>query len=223
MKKTFDTKRLVVISMLCAIAYLCTFFFKFKVAFLTFDFKDAVIAVAALIYGPIYGLISAATVGFLEFVTISDTGVYGLIMNVLASATLALTCGSIYRYKRTFSGAILGACFSVVTVTAIMLLANIFITPFYMTGASRSDVIALIPKLLLPFKLCKSILNAAVTLLLYKPVTGALRRIGLMRTACAAEYRINLKTILLWVCTIVVIVLAVLFLMLDLQGSFEWL
>ena len=222
MKKIFDTKRLVVISMLCAIAYLCTFFFKFKVAFLTFDFKDAVIAITALIYGPIYGLISAATVGFLELVTISDTGIYGLIMNVLASATFALTCGTVYRYKRTFAGAILGVCFSVVTVTAIMLLANIFITPFYM-GVDRTEVVALIPKLLLPFNLCKSILNAAVTLLLYKPVTGALRHIGLMRTACVVEYRINLKTILLWVCTIVVIVVAVLFLVLDLHGSFEWI
>ncbi|MBQ4082042.1 MAG: hypothetical protein IJC55_01935 [Clostridia bacterium] len=59
--------------------------------------------------------------------------------------------------------------------------------------------------------------------MLYKPVTSALRHIGLMRTACVVEYRINLKTILLWVCTIVVIVVAVLFLVLDLHGSFEWI
>ena len=40
--------------------------------------------VGAMLFGPVYGLAMSVIVGLIEFVTISSTGVYGLIMNVLA-------------------------------------------------------------------------------------------------------------------------------------------
>ena len=70
--------------MLCALAYICVFILKFKVGFLTFDFKDAVISIISFLYGPLYGVFSAGIVAFMEFITISDTGAYGLIMNFLS-------------------------------------------------------------------------------------------------------------------------------------------
>ena len=107
MNKKINLKKLAVAAALCALAFASMFLFRIKVQFLTFDAKDAVIGLSSLLLGPLYGVCSAAAVAFLEFLTVSDTGVYGLIMNFLSSGTFAFTCGIIYKYRRTFSGAVL--------------------------------------------------------------------------------------------------------------------
>lgn len=220
MKNKLETKKLVVLAMLCAMAYLCTFAFKFKVAFLTFDFKDAIIAVASLAYGPLYGVAASAVAALLEFVTFSDTGFYGLVMNFLSSATFALTCGLIYKYKRSLSGAVIAVGASVLTVTAVMMLANMFITPFYM-GVPRSEVMKLLPKLLLPFNLCKSSINAAVTVLIYKPIVSALRRLGLIKAMPSGGYKFGVSSVVIIVGAIAVSVAVILVLLLELEGTFK--
>ena len=53
MNKKNSLKKLSVIGMLTAVAYLCVFLFKFKVGFLTFDIKDAFLAIIAFLYGPL--------------------------------------------------------------------------------------------------------------------------------------------------------------------------
>lgn len=219
MNKT-KLRQITVTAMFCALAFIMTFVFRFKVQFLTFDFKDAVISIVSLLYGPVYGVASAAVVAVLEFLSVSDTGLYGLIMNFLSSGVFALTCGTVYKFKRNFGGAILSVVSAALCVTAVMMVANIFITPFYMTGASRSDVIALIPALLLPFNLCKSIINAASLLIIYKPVTTGLKKSGLIKGA-ASDYKFSKKSLFLILGSLIVIVIAVLFIILYMGGSFQ--
>lgn len=168
--------------MFCAIAYVCTVFIKLPVQFLTLDFKDSLIILCSLLFGPVSGVSMAIIVPFLEFLTISSTGIYGLIMNVLSSVTVSLTAGIIYRYKKTLTGAIIGLVTAVFSVTAVMILANLFITPYYLGGTIK-QVAALIPKLLLPFNLIKAILNAAIVLLLYKPLSRILKKLGFIRAS----------------------------------------
>ncbi len=219
MAKNQNVKKLTVTAMLCALAYLCMFLFKFKVSFLTFDFKDAVISVVSFLYGPLYGLFSAALVALLEFVTVSDTGVYGLIMNFISSATFALVCGTVYKFRRTFYGAVLGAVLAAVSVTAVMMVANMLVTPYYM-GVSRETVAALIPKLLLPFNLCKSFINAAVTMIIYKPITVGLKKAHLVPSSSEGKSFINKKTVILTICSLFVIALSVFVIIYFLNGSF---
>ena len=173
-------KRLTAVAMFCALAYVCTLVIHFPVQFLTLDVKDALIVLCSLLFGPIAGAAIALIVPLLELMTISSTGPYGLIMNVLSSLTFALVAGVIYRYKRTIVGAVVGLVSAVFSVTAVMLLANLFITPYFM-GAPRSAVVALILPLLLPFNLLKAFLNAAIVLLLYKPLSKILKRIGFLQ------------------------------------------
>ncbi len=175
---------MVVTAMLTALAFLATFLLHFKVMFLTFDLKDAILAVIALLYGPGYGMVSVTLVALLEFVTVSDTGWYGLLMNALSSGAFVLAAGVVYKNKRDFYGALMAMGAAVVAMTGIMLLANCLITPFYL-GATREEVTALIPTLLLPFNVCKAVMNAAALLLLYKPLIGALRRTGLVEIRAA--------------------------------------
>jgi len=60
-----------------------------------------------------------------------------------------------------------------------MLLANLFITPYYM-GVTVDAVRGMIPTLLLPFNLLKAVCNVGIVLLLYKSMSRALRRAGFL-------------------------------------------
>jgi len=213
-----ENRKITVTALFCAMAYLMTFIFHFRVSFLTLDFKDAILAINALLFGPVYGFISAVSVAVLETLTFGgDTQVYGLIMNIISSGTFVLVCGSIYKYRRTFGGAVVGIILSVLAVTGVMMIANIFITPYYM-GVPSGEIIKIIPKLLLPFNLCKSAINAAVAMILYKPMTNVLRKAGLLVGEKAARH--NVKSLVMVCVSIIVIILSVLCLVLYLEGAF---
>lgn len=175
--------RLVVLALFCALAYVSMFVFRFKVAFLTFDIKDAIITIGGLLFGPLAAVSMSLVVSVLETFTVSDTGFYGFIMNFASTAAFSGACSLVYRYRKRFSGAVIGLMTAVVTMTSVMLLMNLIITPLYLTGSSAADVAAMIPTLLLPFNLTKAILNAALVLLLYKPVSRALRAAKVLPTS----------------------------------------
>jgi riboflavin transporter FmnP len=141
------------------------------------DFKDVIITICGMFFGPASAILLAVVVPFIEFLTISGTGVYGLIMNFLSSFTFAFTAGLIYKYKKTLLGAIIGLVSSVFAVTAVMMLANLIVTPYY-THMPTAAVAQMIPTLLLPFNFTKAMLNAALTLMLYKPITSVMRKTG---------------------------------------------
>ena len=179
MKKNY-TKNLVMLAMFSALAYICVLVIPhIKVQFLTFDIKDAVITVAAMIYGPVSGAVISLIVSFIEMITVSTTGPCGFLMNFLSSAIFACTASIVYRYvpkiKRTLNGAIAGLLLSVIMTTGLMMPLNMLITPLY-TGAKVGYIIEIIPTLLLPFNFVKSLMNAALVLTIYKPVSTALKR-----------------------------------------------
>ncbi len=205
----------------CALAFILTVVLRFKVSFLSFDLKDTVIAVISLMYGPLYGVASAGVVALLEFLSVSDTGVYGLIMNFASSATFAFVAGIIYKNKRNFKGAILAVVFSVISVVVVMMLANILITPYYM-GVSAKTVIGLIPTLLLPFNFCKALINAAATVVIYKPIRNILRKSGIEPEATTKNEKNLKKNIIVCVIALLLIVATVIVLINILGGKIEF-
>ncbi len=217
--KSNNIKKMSVVAVLCAIAYLVSLVFPFKVQFLTFDLKDAIIAISALMYGPMAGLISSIIVPFIEFITTSETGVYGFVMNFLSSAAFSVTAGLIYKYRKSFFGAIIAMISSVFAVTAVMLVANLFITPYYMQ-VPREMVVELIPALLLPFNLIKSIVNASLTLLIYKPITAAFGRMRLTERK-AYDKSQGLRSVILAVSCLAVATGAIVVFVLCLGGSVD--
>ena len=82
-------------ALFCALAYASTFIMHIKVGFLTFDIKDAVVTIAGLLFGPIYALVISVTVALLEFISMGETGFWGLLMDILSTATFATTCALI--------------------------------------------------------------------------------------------------------------------------------
>ena len=72
-KRRENLLRMVVVAVFCAMAYACQFVFRIHVSFLTFDAKDAIMAIGAMIFGPVWGVVMAFLVAFLEFLTLSGT------------------------------------------------------------------------------------------------------------------------------------------------------
>ncbi|MBO5938922.1 MAG: ECF transporter S component [Clostridia bacterium] len=181
-------KKLSAVAMFCALAFALTYV-KIPVLFLSLEIKDSIIVLCTLLFGPISGLFIAVLVPFLEMVTHSSTGVYGFVMNMLSSVTFSMVTGLIYKYKKSFYGAIVGLLSGVFAVTAVMVLANLLITPYYM-GVPVQEVAALIPKVLLPFNFIKATLNGAIVLLLYKPLSNVLKRTGFFAKKQATEIQV---------------------------------
>ena len=163
-------KKLTVLAMLSAIAYVAVALLRFPVVlFLSYEPKDVVIAIGGFLYGPLAALGISLVVSFIEMLTISSTGWIGFVMNFLSSAAFAGTAALLYRKKRTQGSAIAGLFGGALLMTVLMLLWNYLITPLYMHTA-RADVAAMLVPVFLPFNLLKGVLVSLLTFFLYKRV-----------------------------------------------------
>ena len=135
-------------------------------------------------------------------------------MNIISSCSFACTAAFIYSKRRKLSGAIGGLFCGWGCQVVVMILWNYLITPFYM-GYPREAVVELLIPAFLPFNLIKGGLNAAITMLLYKPVVTALRRSHLIETSqMTAKGRLNVGVILV---ALLIITTCILFI-LSLKG-----
>ena len=213
-------RRIVLIALFGAISYVLMLLVHFPVSFLTMDPKDAVITVAGLYFGPLSALTLSILVPLLELVSVSDTGLYGLVMNVLSTAAFSVTASLIYKYKKSFLGAILGLCSGVCLTVAVMMLFNLLVTPHYL-GVAVGEVQKLIPTLLLPFNAVKGIFNASLVLLLYKPISGVMQRAGVLPPS-KHPLRMSMRTVLVTVLALLLAVGSLCVIFLVLGGSFSF-
>ena len=179
------TRRLTLMAMFAALAYIVMLVGRFPISsvdFLKYDPKDVILVICGFILGPTPALLVTFVVSIIEMLTVSSTGIIGLIMNVLSSAGFACTAALVYKKRHSLRGAAVGLVLGALVMTALMLLWNYFITPYYM-GMPREAVAAMLVPVFLPFNLIKSALNAAVSMLIYKPISRALRQIGLVEPA----------------------------------------
>jgi len=184
--KTTNTKKIAVLAMLSALAFLLTLLFYFvpipafmpAAPFLNYEPKDVVIAIAGFIFGPLAVVPMAIVVGVLEM-PFSGTGPIGLVMNVLSTCAFACTAAFIYKKWRTLIGAGVGLAAGVLMLSIVMILWNYFLTPIFM-GIPREAVAAMLIPVFLPFNLIKGGLNAALTIMLYKAVRLALDKSKLL-------------------------------------------
>lgn len=174
------TNKLTVIAMLSAVAYLIMVIGRIPVVlFLKYDPKDVIITIGGFLFGPLTAFTMSALVSFVEMFTVSSTGLIGLFMNIISSCSFACTAAIIYKKKHNYKGAILGLIAGWLVATAVMLLWNYLITPIYL-GYPREAVVKLLIPAFLPFNLLKGGLNASIVMLIYKPLSKALRSTNLM-------------------------------------------
>lgn len=182
-QKTVDTRKLIVMALFCALAFASTALFRIPVVlWLKYDPKDCLLAIGGMLYGPMAAVLMSVVISLVEMVTISDTGVIGMLMNILSSLLFILPSAILYRRRRTLTRAIIGLAVGALLATGGMVLWNWLITPLYM-GVPREAVVDLLLPAFLPFNLFKTALNAVLTVLLYKYVVSALRAARLVPKA----------------------------------------
>ena len=211
------TRKLTTVGMLCALAYIAMAVGRIPIVlFLKYDPKDVVILIGGLLFGPLTSCSIALLVSFLEMFTLSETGFWGFLMNVISSCSFACTAAFLYKKSRKLSGAMIGLVCGWGCMIGVMLLWNYLVTPIYM-GYPREAVVDLLLPAFLPFNLIKGGLNVAITMLLYKPVVIALRRSQLLTDDPeAAEARVNLGVVL----TSALIIATCVLLILSFNGVF---
>lgn len=181
-QKNDRTVRVVLYAVFAALAFAATFISHWipKVSgFLSYDPKDAVIAIGALLFGPLPAIGMTLAASILELVTVSSTGLWGLFMNVVSTTAFVLPGALFYRKEKTFYRAVAGLALGVLSMVAVMALWNYLVTPIYM-GVPRDTVKAMLLPVFIPFNASKGGVNAALVMLLYKPVKRALKSSGLI-------------------------------------------
>ncbi len=174
-KQYNKTLRLCVVAMMTAMAYVAMVFLKIPVVlFLSYEPKDVLLALIALLVDPVAGILATVAVAFVEMITVSSTGLWGFLMNVLSSLAFLLPVALLCRKKKTVVRVAVGLVVGVFVMTVTMLLWNYLVVPLYM-ATPRADVVPLLWSAFLPFNLMKGGVNAVLTFLLFKPAQSAFK------------------------------------------------
>lgn len=205
------TRKLTTTGMLCALAYVAVVVGRIPlILFLKYDPKDVIIVIGGFIFGPFTSFTITVIVSVVQMLTVSGTGILGCMMNIISSCSFACTAAFIYKKKHKLSGAILALLCGWFCQAAVMMLWNYLIAPIYM-GYPREAIVELLLPAFLPFNLIKGGLNAAITLLIYKPVVTVLRRSNLIEPSHSSEkIRINLGVLLVALLMVITCVLLIL-------------
>ena len=188
-----DTRKITTMAMLVALAYIVTVITRVPLVaaapYLKYDPKGVVLVIGGFLYGPAAGGLMCLVVSLIEMFTVGQSGIFGFIMNLLASLAFVCPAAWIYSRRRTLKSAVAGLAVSVVTLTVVMLLWNYLITPLYQPNMTREMVAGMLLPVILPFNALKGGLNMALTLLLYQPVNNGLRRLRLLPALPDGEKR----------------------------------
>ena len=169
------TRKIAVMAMLVALSVIMVAFIHFPIfpaaTYLEYDPADIPILIGAFAYGPLAGVILTVVASLIQGFTVSvGSGLYGILMHIIATSTLVLVASGIYRIKHTRVGAVVGLICGTLAMCAIMMVANHFITPLF-TGLPVEVVDGMLLPIILPFNLLKAGINSVITFLVYKVVS----------------------------------------------------
>lgn len=173
-----NLNKMVKIAVLSALAIVLMLLLRFPLIpsapYMEYDPADIPVFIGGFMYGPVGGLIITFIVSFIQAVTVSaSSGWIGFVMHVIATGTFVLISSLIYKKIHTYKGAIIALIAGTISMTVIMVPANLIFTPMF--GVPVETVKAGIFTIIIPFNLLKAIINSVVTLLLYKPLSRILR------------------------------------------------
>ncbi len=188
-KQRISTRNMAVIAMFSAVSFVAVLISQIiptVAGFLSYDPKDAIIVIAGFIMGPMASVAISVLVSFIEMITISTTGPYGFLMNVVSTCAFAVPAAWFYKKNHSQKGAVIGLLFSVVVLVICMAIWNYVVTPYYM-GVERQMVADMMFTVFVPFNLAKGGINAGLSLLLYRPIVGSLRKAGLVEQSSSSH------------------------------------
>ena len=139
------THRIAVTAMLSAAATVLMFL-EFPIPFLIpsfveLDFTELPALLAAFSLGPVSGVVVCLVKNVIKGLLFSGTGGVGEMCNFLLGICFIIPAGLIYRYKRTRSGALMGALAGAVIMAVCSIPVNYFISYPVYTKFLPMDVI----------------------------------------------------------------------------------
>ena len=79
------------------------------VAFLEYDPADIPILLGTFAFGPVAGVLLTIVTAFIQGTTVSAaSGIYGIIMHILATSARVIVAGCIYKHKKSRKSEIIG-------------------------------------------------------------------------------------------------------------------
>ncbi|MCM2531785.1 ECF transporter S component [Neobacillus pocheonensis] len=168
-----NAKAIVSIGMLSSIAYLLmllNFPLPLFPNFLFIDFSDIPALIAALIFGPMAGILVEFFKNVLNyFMTGSQTGIpVGHIANFLAGILFILPTYLLYKKLKTKKGMTLALTLGTLTMAVIMSILNYyFILPAYTSLLKFPDMRNLVVPAILPFNILKGVIMSSIFMLLF--------------------------------------------------------
>lgn len=161
----------------------------FVPSYLKLDFSDLPALLTSFSLGPVWGVAVSLVKNAIN-IFFSTTGGVGELSNFLLSAFFVFTSGVVYKYNKTKSGALLGACAGLMVMTGISYFTNTYLVyPVYTNLFGLDAIVAMsssihtsidsVEKIILvfnmPFTFFKGFVNAVLTFLLYKKLSPIMK------------------------------------------------
>lgn len=190
MKKRFNARMIAVVGVLTAVAVVLQYLeisIPLVPSFLKLDFSDLPALLGAFAFGPLAGVLIQLLKNLIHL-AVSQSGFVGELSNFLLGAVFVLTAGLFYQIKKTKLHALLAGILGAVAMALVSVPVNYFlIYPLYynVIGIPEGAVLGMYQAILpsvdsifesllifnLPFTLVKGLISAAVSMLIYKPLS----------------------------------------------------
>ena len=197
MKRKIETREIVTIGMLGAIATVLMLFeipLPFAPPFYEIDFSEVPVLVGCFALGPMAGVLIEFVKILLNFV-VNGTATAGVgeLANFCIGCSFCIPAGIIYKRNKTKKGAVIG----LVSGTLIMTFLGCFINAYIMlptyakafhipiegliemgtkVNASITDLFTFVMFAVVPFNLLKGVLVSVVVMLVYKKISPIIKR-----------------------------------------------
>ncbi|HCX62860.1 ECF transporter S component [Sedimentibacter sp.] len=196
-KERMNTKVIAKIGVLSAVATVLMLFdfpLWFAPNFYKLDFSEVPVLLGTFAMGPVAGIAIEFVKILLNFVLNgTDTGGIGEMANFVVGCSFIIPAGYIYKYKKSFSTAIIGLIAGTITLATIGTIMNYFVLlPVYakvygaplqafidmgnLINPAITDLKTLVMYAVAPFNLFKGVVISSITILIYKKVSPILHR-----------------------------------------------
>jgi riboflavin transporter FmnP len=168
----WSTRELVTIALLCALSILLSFVevpLLPGVSWLSYNASIMPAAVCGFAYGPVAGVVCGTVSAFAHGILMGNFT--GAVMNFLVVVGFVAPSALLYKKVHTLKGALAGLIMGIVVATAMAIVGNLIVTPFWL-GVPFDAVVEMIIPILLPFNILKGLINTVLTLVVYKSISN---------------------------------------------------
>ena len=178
-----------VFAALAAVLQLLEFHLPILPTFLAVDFSELPAVLASFSLGPTSGVLVCLVKNLIKLIT-TTTGGVGELANFLIGIFYVIPAGVIYKYKRTFGGAIIGMIAGIVCCALISMPLNYYVTyPVYYNFMSQEAILGMYRAIYsgtdsilealfifnVPMTAGKMLINSAITLVVYKKLSNLIK------------------------------------------------